>query len=414
MEKSGVISKHPLILFSDFRKLFLGRIISAIGDKFFTIALAWWVVSHGGENSKLHLSLLMASNVIGVVVFAPLMGTLADKLDKKKCMLAADASRCIILAILSYLFYMGDFNLPLLYFCCFTIAAGIPLFEAASNSSLIHLTDTQRISEAVAINSSVLGISNVLGAAVGGVILAAIGILGAFIGNGLSFLLSFCFIWSIRTNLNPAICSPKEKREEPMGDKFSYLLKNRAIGILILIFCLINFFGAPLILFIPMVVKFVLQNSVSWVAAMEGSLALGAVVATISLSFFKNLHRGSIYPKVFFSVLISGATALVMAWVPNGLAITCALFVCGLAVSFSNTLLQAMFQKVIPNEIKGRFFAIIGAASAALVPLAFVFNGLASQYFPLPLVIATNGIALMITSVAFLFIPQVKKENYQL
>jgi len=407
MEKNEIIYQHPLVLFRDFRIFFLGRIISAIGDKFFTIALVWWVVSYGGDNSKLHLGLLMASNVVGVVVFAPWMGTLADKLDKKYCMMAADAGRFTILALLAYFFYRGELNLPLLYFCCFAIAAFVPLFEAASSSSILPLTDAQRLPGAVAIDSSVLELSNVLGAAVGGVILAAIGTLGAFIGNGLSFLLSFCFIWAIRTDLKPSTDFREESQQGQMGEAFSYLMKNPAIGILALIFCIINFFAAPLVLFIPMVVKFILQYSVGWVAALEGSLALGAVVGTLALSFFPRLNRGSIYRKTFLSLVTMGAMVLVMAWVQNELAIIFALFVAGITMGFVNTTLQTTLQQFIPNEIKGRFFALASAASFALMPLSFVFNGLASQYFPLSWAIAFNGVALMITSVALLFIPRI-------
>ncbi|TWH51681.1 MFS transporter [Sporomusa sp. KB1] len=413
VEKNGIISQHPLVLFRDFRMLFLGRIISAIGDKFFTIALAWWVVSYGGENSKLHLALLMASNVVGVVVFAPWMGTLADKLNKKHCMMAADAVRFSILALLSYFFYREEFSLPFLYFCCFAIAAFVPLFEAAAGSSLGLLTDTKRLPEAVAIDSSILGLSNVLGAAVGGIVLAAIGMLGAFVGNGLTFLLSFCFIWAIRTNLESSTSSRAESQQGKMGEIIAYLVKKPAIGILALILCIINFFAAPLLLFIPMIVKFLLQYSVGWVAAMEGAMALGTVIATLILSCFPRLNQGSIYPKIFLSVLTMGAMALVMAWVPNGLAITGALFISGIAMGLVNTTLQATFQQIIPNTIKGRFFALAGAASFALVPLAYVCNGLLLQYFLLPWVIAVNGITLMITSVAFLFIPQVAEDTHE-
>jgi len=403
------IAQHPLILFQDFRKFFLGRIISAIGDKFFTIALAWWVVSHGGVNSKLHLGLLMAINVLGVVLFAPWMGALADKLDKKRCMMAADAGRFILLVLLTYFLYRGELTLPLLYFFSFAIAAFVPLFESASNSSLVLLTDPQRLPGAVAVNSSIIQLSNVLGAAVGGLVLAAVGIMGAFLGNSLSFLLSLCFVWAISTDLKPFPSSPKENQQEQIKEGLAYLLNNPAIGALLLIFCINNFFAAPLMLFIPMVVKFLLHYSVSWVAVLEGSLALGALLATLLLSCFPKLNRGNIYQKLFLSGVLMGAMVLVMAWVRNGLAVSCALFLFGMSMGWGGIMVQATFQQIVPNEMKGRFFALSSTACFAILPLAFAFNGLVTQYFSLPLVIAANGLALMITPIAFLLIPQVRE-----
>lgn len=397
------------MLFADFRRLFLGRIISAIGDKFFTIALAWWVVSQGGENSGLHLGLLMAINVLGVVLFAPWMGAYADRLDKKRCMMVADAGRFLLLVVLTFFLYRGQLTMPLLYFFCFGIAAFVPLFESASNSSLVLLTDPQKVAETVAMDASVLQLSSVLGAAVGGIVLAGIGVLGAFLGNGLSFLLSLYFVWSIRTDLKPVAAFNQENQSGQIGEGLAYLKNNPGMGALLLVFCVNNFFAAPLMLFIPMVVKFLLQYSVSWVAVMEGALALGALTATLLLSCFPVLHgRGNVYQKLFLSGVLMGAMVLVPAGVRSGIMISLALFLFGMAMGYGSISAQAAFQHLVPHEMKGRFFALSGAVCFAVLPLSFMFNGFITQYISLPMVIAVNGIALMVTAIAFLLIPRVR------
>ncbi len=411
MKLAEVLAQNPLMLFADFRSLFLGRIISAVGDKFFTIALAWWVVSQGGENSGLHLGFLMAINVLGVVLFAPWMGAYADRLDKKHCMMAADAGRFLLLALLAFLLYRGQLTMPLLYVICFAIAAFMPLFEAASKSSLVLLTDSRKAAESVAMDASVLQLSSVLGAAIGGIVLASVGVLGAFLGNGLSFLLSLYFVWSIRTDLKPAVVFDKAKQRGQIGEGLAYLKDNPGMGALLLVFCVNNFFAAPLMLFIPMVVKFLLQYSVSWVAVMEGALALGALTATLLLSCFPVLHdRGNVYQKLFGSSVLMGAMVFVMAGVRSGTAVSGALFLFGMAMGFGGTSAQAAFQHLVPQEMKGRFFALSGAVCFAVLPLSFVFNGLITRYFPLSLVIAVNGVALMLTAAAFLFIPRIPEK----
>lgn len=407
MNLTKSMSQHPLVLFRDFRIFFLGRIISAMGDKFFTIALAWWVVSYGGENSKLHLGLLMAVNVLGVILFAPWMGALADRMDKKHCMMIADTARFIFLLLLTYFLYRGQLTLPLLYFCCFSIAAFVPLFESASTSSLLPLTDAERLTGAVAMDSSVLQLSNVLGAAIGGIVLASVGTLGAFLGNSLSFLISFCFIWAIKTNLKPLPSSQNQNQSGQIKEVLSYLFSNPAMVSLALIFCISNFFAAPLMLFIPMIVKFLLHYTVSWVAIMEGSLALGALITTLIISCFPKYSKGNLYYKLFLSGVIMGVMVLVVAWVRNGLLVSCAFFFLGVAMGSVNTGMQATFQQIVPSEMKGRFFSLASAACFSILPISFVINGLVSQYFSLPLIIAINGLALIINSTAFLFIPQV-------
>ena len=105
------VRTHPLALFADFRRLFAGRVVSAVGDKFFSIAIAWWVLSEAGADSKLHLGLIMAVNVLPVVVFGPLLGTLSDRTNKRRVMLAADAARAALVLTLALLLWSGRLSL---------------------------------------------------------------------------------------------------------------------------------------------------------------------------------------------------------------------------------------------------------------------------------------------------------------
>ena len=131
------IKGHPLALYSDFRRLFAGRVVSAVGDKFFAISIAWWVLSQAGENAKFHLGLVMAVNVIPVVVFGPLLGTVADRCDKRKVMLWADAARAALVFLLAWFLFSGNLTLALLYGLCFAVSAFGPLFESAVAGSLV-------------------------------------------------------------------------------------------------------------------------------------------------------------------------------------------------------------------------------------------------------------------------------------
>src|SRR6056297_3586878 len=121
------MKNHPLLLFPDFRKFFAGRFASAIGDKFFSIALAWWVVNRGGPNASLHLGLLMTMTMLPIVIFGPVMGTLADRFHRKKCMISSDAARLSLLLIISALLATERLTLPVLYLLVFAISTFMPL-----------------------------------------------------------------------------------------------------------------------------------------------------------------------------------------------------------------------------------------------------------------------------------------------
>jgi MFS family permease len=397
---------HPLFLFRDFRSLFAGRLISSVGDKFFAIALSWWVITETASNSKFHLGLLMGINFLPVVLFGPFLGTLVDRLNRKGCMLAADLIRFLAIGILCALLAAGRLNLPILYAICFFTAAFIPLFESAASSALVDLTDREHLPATVAVDSSVVQLSNVIGAALGSVFLAVLGVLGAFIANSLSFLASFFAVFSIKNRLAPLGTS--EDYRVQFREGFRYLWENRPILCLLLVFASLNFFAAPLVIMLPMIVKFVLAENINWVAILEVCLSVGSVLMAILMSLKTTWRR--IYPALFLAVLLMGFLLMGLALLKNKVLLCCVLFFSGVAVSFVNTLVFALFQRVVPAPMKGRFFALLTTICYAVIPLTLVLNGLFSELISLKAVLIFNATGTGVLSFLLLFIPRIQED----
>ncbi|HPQ36495.1 MAG TPA: MFS transporter [Synergistaceae bacterium] len=401
---------HPLVLFPDFRKFFSGRFASAVGDKFFSIALAWWVVNSGSENSSLHLGLLMGITMVPIVLFGPFMGTLADRFHRKKCMIHADILRLLLLLGLSGFLAGGKLSLPLLYVFVFFISLFMPLFEAAANSSLQALTDAKHVTAAAAINATAFQFSTVIGAALGGAALAAVGPLGAFLFNGGTFCVSLVLIASIKADLSP----PTRQTSHPaylkeMGEGLGYLRKNTPVALLLVLFGAFNFFFSPVLLAIPLTVRFTLQAGPLWVGLFEASLATGALLAAIyfSLRPFETPYR-----RITGGLLTTSLGILLFGLGKYGGVMLGALFLTGLGLGTVNATTPAFFQKVVPDSVKGRFFAILTAICYAVMPLAFVLFGLLNHAIPLWLLIVCNGIGALLLALGMIKIPRIPLEEH--
>ena len=397
------MKNHPLIACSDFRKYFLGRVISAVGDKFYTIALAWWVLSLGG-NSGILLGILMASSILPVVLFGPIAGTLADRMNRKICMLIADGARFFFISVLFTLCMFDRLSLPLLYLLIFCTAMFSPLFEAAANSSIVKLAGTEKLAQATTLNSSVLQLSNIIGATLGGVFLAIARIEGAMLVNALTFVLSFLFVWNIKTNLGQTEQRKKGSYLAQLREGFVYIAKdNRPIGYVLVLYAISNFFASSILFFIPLAVKFLYQQNVTWVAILEGSMAGGFVVVSFVLSFIPK--GGNVYWRSFIGGwFVTGAFALFIVGDP--ILAACSLFFMGVAISWSGSAMQVFFQKSVKNEMKGRFFALMSTLIYSGFPLTFIFNGFLLNMFSLQQLLIFNGIAVLIVNFGFLFIPK--------
>jgi len=395
---------HPLALFPDFRRLFAGRVISAVGDKFFSIAIAWWVLSEAGQNSKFHLGLIMAVNVLPVIIFGPLLGTLSDRSNKRRVMLAADAARALLVLALALLLWSGRLNLVWLYSICFLISGFGPLFESAVAASLLRLTSPEKMPQAVAADASVLQLSNVAGSALGSVLMAAAGVAGAFLFNAAGYAASLAAVWGIKTDLEPEARTDSSFTAE-FREGLAYTFGNKPLLSLILTFAAFNFFVSPILILIPMIVKFTLKESVTWLALFETFFALGSAVLAGLLSFRR--LGGNMYHWLFVSVLVMGGCFAGLYFSPHKYLVCALLFAGGASLGAGNTLAITLFQSTVPDEMKGRFFSVLTTLAYAVMPLAFMTNGMLAERFSVGFCLAMNAAAVLSLSFVMLLIPRV-------
>lgn len=404
----GELKAHPLALFADFRRLFAGRVISAVGDKFFSIAIAWWVLSEGGANSKFHLGLVMAVNVLPVILFGPLLGTLSDRSNKRSVMLGADAARAALVLLLALLLWSGRLNLYWLYSICFLISGFGPLFESAVAASILRLTSEEKMPQAVAADASVLQLSNVAGSALGSVLMAAAGVAGAFLFNAAGYAASFAAVWGIRTPLEPEARTESSFIAE-FKEGLAYTFGNKPLLSLILTFAAFNFFVSPILILIPMIVKFKLAESVTWLAVFETFFAGGSAALALLLSFRE--AKGGVYRWLFVSVLLVGLSFTGLYFAGNKYLICAALFLGGAALGGGNTLAITLFQATVPDEMKGRFFSVLTTLAYAVMPLAFMTNGLLAERFSVDFCLGLNAAATLALSFIVLLVPRIKSEK---
>ncbi|RPI78019.1 MAG: MFS transporter, partial [Desulfobacteraceae bacterium] len=279
----------------------------------------------------------------------------------------------------------------------------VPLFESAADSSLSRLVDAAHLPGATAIGASVVGLSSVVGAALAGCLLALLGFLGAFILNALSFLLSLLLVLNLRADLSPQGPDRSEPYFRQLRQGFAYILDRPGLTALLACFAAINFFAAPMLIFVPMIVKDSLQRSAAWVGILETCIALGTISAAFSMSF---LRLQNVYRRFFGGLLLAGLAILGIGLSRQAYAIAGLLFAFGWALGLINSTALAVFQSVVPDAIKGRFFSLLNTLCFAVMPLTLMLNGFLSQCFDFSVALAVNGAAILIIALVLPWIPR--------
>lgn len=149
---------------------------------------------------------------------------------------------------------------------------------------------------------------------------------------------------------------------------------------------------------IPMMVRYAFDSSVSWVAFLEASLASGTVIMAIVMSF---ASEGKTLIKIFIGVLGVGLSITLFAFSSGLWTALPLVFFAGAGLALASASAMGFFQNTVPDALKGRFFSILTAVVYSVMPLALALNGVVSQFYPVRLVLAADGIILCLFSGLF-------------
>ena len=189
----------------DFRQLWLGQVVSQMGDWFNTIALYTIILNLTGSGRD--IGLMMVARFLPSFVFGPLSGVLADRFSRRSIMIVSDLLRALV--VLGFLFVRRADQLWILYVLTIAQLALSTFFEPAKTAAIPSIVSDRELVTANALSSVTWSVMLTLGAAVGGVITGWFGTDAAFVLDALTYLLSAVLIASIRL---PARARPPKQK----------------------------------------------------------------------------------------------------------------------------------------------------------------------------------------------------------
>ncbi len=186
---------------SNMRNIWLGQVVSQLGDWFNTVALLGLLIDLTGNPASASLAIvaqILPSAITGLFI----SGVVADRFDRKKIMITADLARACI--ALSYLFVQSPALVWIAYAATAGLSIGNAFFSPASSAALPNLVSKTELPVANALWQSTFASMMLVGAAIGGWVTHSFGRPTAFVLNALSFLVSAFFIARVQGRFSAA------------------------------------------------------------------------------------------------------------------------------------------------------------------------------------------------------------------
>ena len=348
-----------------FRRYIIGSLISDSGTWMQMMAQSW--VMSGLTNKAILLGLVNFAAGLPALALAPTAGSLADRFDKRKILIATQIAQIVLAIGLGFLVMSGRIQIWHIIF--FALLLGIAFsYEMPAISALVpELVKRDEIAAAVALDRSVFHGSRLIGPSLAGFFVGWWGAASAFFTNALSFLALIAALISLPKR-PVGTAEEEEQRRSGILEGFRYVRSNRMILSLIALIALNTIFVFPAIsVMLPLYVRNILHlgaKNMGWLMAVSGS---GAFLGSIGLLSVAREHRLKFMSG---NVLAIAVGVFLMSCSQSFWLTASAMGAIAIALSMNFGLANTIVQEQAPAHLRGRVSAVVGMSFFGLMPVA--------------------------------------------
>lgn len=347
-----LLDTAPLRRDRDFRWLWAGQAINGIGTQITRIALPYQVYVLTG--STLAIAALTLFQLVPILVFALGAGSVADAVDRRRLLLVTQLGLLACSAALVGLSLLPTTPLVALFAVAFVAAGLSAIDQPARSSSIARLVPPERLPSAIALNQLNFQSASVIGPAIGGALIATVGLPGAYVADVLSFAASLIGVWAIAPL--PPLAAAARPGLAAIREGLRFAMSRRVILSSFIIDLNAMIFGMPTSLF-PALALDVFRVGPEGLGLLAAAPAAGALLAALLSGWVSAVRRIGL--AVVVAVAVWGAAIALF-----GLSVfSFPLALVFLAIAGAADVLSAVFRSTIvqlgtPDELRGRVTSI--------------------------------------------------------
>lgn len=358
-----LLDTEPLRLDRDFRWVWSGQVVTGMGNQITRLALPFQVYTL--TQSTLAIAALTFVQLIPILAFALAAGSLADAVDRRRLLLITQTGLLLSSAALAGLAMMGNPPLPALFAVAF-VAAGLSAVDNTARTSAVpRLVPPERLPSALALNALNGQMASIVGPAAAGILIATVGLVGAYLVDVVSFGTAFLALLAIRPL--PPLGQVMRPGLSAIREGLSFARRSPVILASFVIDLNAMILAMPVALF-PAIALDVYRVGPVGLGLLTAAPAAGALVAVVLsgwVSRVRQIGRAVVMMVMLWGLAMSGfgLTTLAaadgigaVAWMfPIGLAM---LAIAGTADLFSAVFRNTILQLETPDALRGRVSSI--------------------------------------------------------
>jgi MFS family permease len=394
----------------NYRLYFIGQSVSLIGTWMQKTAVSWVIYSL--THSTFMLGLTLFASQFPSFVFSLIGGVVSDRYNRFRVLLTTQVASMVQASILAIIILLGHY--AVWEILALSVMLGvINAFDVPARQSLVYemIDDKKYLPNALALNSSMVNLSRLIGPAIAGFVLENLGDGVCFMLNALSFLAVIASLLMMKL--------PKYLKQVHTKNVFGelreglvYLKQTPSISFVIIMLGLISLFVLPYSTLLPVYAKDIFKGTASTFGIIDSVIGLGAFSGAI---FLASLKPGNNLKKILaVNTLIFGAGLILFSHEGNyPLALVFAT-VAGFGMMSQITVSNTLIQTTVEPAMRGRVISYYAMAFFGMQPLGGLLIGALSKWVGTPDTMLAEGIfALLIGLLHFRYMRKERLKKQQ-
>jgi MFS family permease len=394
----------PALRSRNFRLFWLAQTISTIGTSLQVIAEGYLIYEI--TDSTFWLGAVGFIALLPVVPISLVGGVLIDRLARRKLLLVTQIGLMLQAALFGLLALSGRLSLPSVIFLYFIFGALLAIDNPARRAFLVDIVDRDDLANAVALNATIFNISSVIGFALGGVLIAAIGVGGTMMLNAVSYLFPVIALALIRV---PDVGLDKEHKSlgVAMTEGIVTLWRQPTILGVIAVTTVVGGLAYPVIGLMPAYAKDIMGVDSIGLGILLSAVALGSVLGTFGAARLGTNRRGR---SLIVASFVLPLLVIAFAHSPSMIFACLVLVGVGFVLLILQSLAITLVQLHTPDRVRGRVMTIYSMLHAGSDTGGNLVIGALAVQIGLTLALTAGSIvAILFSQITNLVLPDVRR-----
>jgi MFS family permease len=381
----------------NFRLFFAGQTISLVGTWMTRVATSWLVYRLTG--SALLLGTVSFCGQIPTFLLAPFAGVLVDRLDRRQVLIWTQAVSMVQSLLLAALTLTGHITIPWIF--VLSLVQGIVnAFDMPGRQSFMiqMVQDRADLSNAIAINSSMVNMARLVGPSLAGLIIAATSEGWCFLVDGISYVAVIASLIAMQLNAH-AVRRKSASALVELREGWSYVTGFLPIRTILLLFAAVSLMGMPYVVLMPIFAAQVLHGGPHTLGFLMGAMGTGALVSALSLAARKSV-RGLI-GMIPVAALVFGLGLIGFGLSQNFWLSLAMVFLSGMGMMQGMAASNTIIQTLVSEEMRGRVMSYYTVAFVGMAPFGSLLAGAMAHRLGAPLTVILNGSFVILGSLWF-------------